>query len=119
MYILELTRGFPLPEQPMLGCFEFDQAKAIAGLGNKVVLLAIDLRSILRKRKYGLSIFNKDGVIVYNFAFPVGNVPNCFLSFFTSFFSNWLYKKIIRKEGKPDLIHAHFCFLQGYPLINS
>lgn len=114
MYILELTNGFPFSENPMLGCFEFDQAKALASIGNKVVMLSLDLRSILRKRKYGLQVFEQNGVKVYNYAFPVGNVPNFIIAFLSVFFAKKIYKKILKNEGKPDILHAHFCFLQGY-----
>ena len=114
MYILELTNGFPFSDNPMLGCFEFDQAKALASLGNKVVILSLDLRSILRKRKYGLQVFEQDGVKIYNYAFPIGNVPNFIIAFLSKYFSNKIYKKILKEEGKPDILHAHFCFLQGY-----
>ena len=114
MYILELTNGFPFPENTMLGCFEFDQAKALASLGNKVITLSLDLRSILRKRKYGLQIFEQNGVKIYNYAFPVGNVPNFIIAFLSNYFAKKLYKTILKEEGRPDIFHAHFCFLQGY-----
>jgi len=54
MYVLFIARGYPTNKYKTYGIFEFDQAKALAKQGHKVVYAAIDLRSIRRWRKWDL-----------------------------------------------------------------
>lgn len=42
MYILIVARGYPSERYKMNGIFEFDQAKALAKAGHKVIYAAID-----------------------------------------------------------------------------
>ena len=46
MFILFISRGYPTDKYKMNGIFEFDQAKALAEAGHKVVFAAVDVRSI-------------------------------------------------------------------------
>jgi glycosyltransferase involved in cell wall biosynthesis len=115
MYILVLTRGVPcLSGDHMLGIFENDQAKALSMLGNKIVVLGIDLRSIRHKRKMGLSDIVEGGIHYYQFSFPLGR-GTLFLQHRIGY---WCFKKAIkaieRDEGKPEIIHAHFANSVGY-----
>lgn len=71
-YILEVSWGCPSDKWPINGLFQFDQAKAISDSGKRVVFLALDLRSIRRWRKWGLNKFNKNGIDVYEYNFPLG-----------------------------------------------
>lgn len=114
MYILVLGRSYPSEKYPLQGIFELDQAKALSAEGHKVVMLVVDLRSIRRWRKFGFDTFERDGIKVYSYNFPLGAVPSACLAFFSDFFSRLLMKKIVKEEGLPDIIHAHFCYLQGY-----
>ena len=47
-----------------MGSFEFDQAKALNDFGHEVFVISLDLRSVRRKRKWGVFFFgiqrNKD-----------------------------------------------------------
>lgn len=114
MFILEIANGYPFQTSPLIGLFELMQAKALAKLGHKVVFIGIDLRSIRRKRKLGFSHFYDENVEVYTYAFPLGRVPAKLFAFFEFFYLKKLYKKINKKHGKPDILHAHFCCFQGY-----
>lgn len=114
MFILEIANGYPFDTNPLLGLFELEQAKSLSGLGHKVVFVGVDLRSLRRKRKLGYSHFFDDKIEVYNYAFPLGRIPVKFLAFFEFFFMKKLYNRIEKEHGKPDILHAHFCFLQGY-----
>jgi glycosyltransferase involved in cell wall biosynthesis len=113
MYIMIISRGFPTNKYKMNGIFEFDQAKALAKSGSKVVFAAIDMRSIRRWRKWGLERHEIDGVNVYVINIPGGRLPKAILHKVTSIGLRILYKVILKELGKPDILHAHFTDL-GY-----
>lgn len=118
MFIVELSRGIPSKKYPLNGVFEFDQAKALSEAGHKVIFCAIDLRSIRRKRKFGLTITTIQNIEVYNYSFPLGRVPKWLLSIFAYRGFKKIYKKIVKKYGMPDVIHAHFG-RNSYPVLNK
>ncbi|OLS02626.1 glycosyltransferase [Tissierella creatinophila] len=113
MYILILSRGYPTKENKILGIFEMDQARALKRLGHKVVFLSTDIRSIRRKRKWGYERKTIDGIEIYGMNIPLGKVPPFIANKASSLAINYLYKKVIEEEGKPDILHAHFTH-QGY-----
>lgn len=113
MKVLIIAGGYPSEKYPMNGIFEFDQAKAIAELGNQVIFASVDMRSIRRKRKWGIETLEKDGVNIYGINLPLGRVPKYILSFFSSLGLSILYKRIEKEHGTPDIMHAHFAEI-GY-----
>lgn len=113
MYILFISRGYPTEKYKGNGIFEFDQAKAVARLGHKVVFAAIDVRSIRRWRKWGFEKKNIDGVKIYCINIPLGRVPKWLLDKASIWGLRYLYRKILKEQGKPDILHAHFTDL-GY-----
>lgn len=114
MMILEIVRGIPTDKNFLLGIFELEQAKAIASLGHKVIVLSLDFRSLRRKRKYGLSKFFLENVLIYNFSFPLGKIPDSIFAFMSSYFIKKVYRIIEIENGRVDILHAHFCAFQGY-----
>ena len=106
MNILIIGRGIPTEQNPKLGIFEMDQAKALAGIGNKVKYFAVDLRSIRKWRKWGLIKGESDGVKWYVYNLPVGPFPVRIRSMIGSAILKKMYDDIILKP--PDVIHAHF-----------
>ena len=52
MYVIVVSSGYPTNTNPLKGIFAFDQIKALSA-DVKVILLAVDLDSILHKRKWG------------------------------------------------------------------
>lgn len=118
MYTLIVSRGYPSERYKMNGIFEFDQAKALVKTGHKVIFMVIDIRSFRRKRKWGYESFIKDGVQIEAINIPVGRLPNYFLSSIRILAFKKLYKKILNKYGKPDVIHAHF-INYGYVIARS
>lgn len=108
MYVLIIARGYPTEKYKTNGIFEFDQAKALAQKGCKVVYAAIDLRSIRRWRKWGIIREEISGVDVYAINMPIGRVPKTILRRFSFLGLELLYNKIIKEHGKPDIMHAHF-----------
>lgn len=108
MYILIVSRGYPSTKYKMNGLFEYDQAKMLAKAKCKVVMLALDLRSIRRWRRWGVETFTRDGVKVYSINIPLGRVPKCLLHGVGRYALLKAYSLIEKKEGTPDIIHAHF-----------
>lgn len=116
MYILIIARGYPTEKYKMNGIFEFDQAKALAQAGHKVIYAGIDVRSIRKWRKWGFESFVKDGVQIEAINIPGGRIPKTILRQIQMHGLKKLYKKIETKYGKPDIIHAHFL---GYGNISN
>jgi len=108
MKIMVVSSGIPTEKYPLLGIFELDQAKALAQEGNEVVFLGVDLRSIRRWRRWGISRGNKDGVDYYLFNLPAGRLHLKLLCKIGQYCLSRLYKKVELDFGKPDIIHAHF-----------
>lgn len=108
MKVLIISRGYPTEKFKTNGIFEFDQAKALVSNGIDVIYAAIDVRSIRRWRKWGYESFLKDGVCIEAINFPCGRIPNCFLDKVREILISKLYRRIVDKYGKPDIIHSHF-----------
>ena len=108
MYILIVARGYPSERYKMNGIFEFDQAKALAKAGHKVIYAAIDVRSIRHKRQWGFESFKKDGVQIEAINIPCGGIHRIIQYQIRLIALRILSKRIFRKHSIPDLIHAHF-----------
>lgn len=108
MKILIVARGYPSNIYKTHGIFEFDQAKALAKKGNKVIFAAVDLRSFRRKRKWGFESRFIDGVNVEAINLPLGRIPGFIFNIIGQKAFLFLYKKIVSKYGYPDIIHGHF-----------
>lgn len=113
MKIFIISRGYPTDEYKMNGIFEMDQAKALKRLGVDVVFLSVDLRSVRRKRTFGIDSFVKDGVPMYTIDIPLGNIPKQWLYKIGIWATRKIYDLAVKKEGQPDLIHTFFTD-QGY-----
>lgn len=107
MTILEVSRGFPTKRYPLNGIFEWDQAKALKDYGHEVIFAAVDLRSIRRKRKFGLQVFEQEGIKVYNYNIPMGRMPRRLLKIVSWLAFRRILKKIL-KTNKIDVAHYHF-----------
>ena len=108
MYIMVVARGYPSEKYRMNGIFEFDQAKALTKAGHKVIYVATDIRSIRRWRKWGVEVLEKDSIQIYAINIPLGRIPRAIRQQISIIGLKRLYPKIIREQGKPDIIHAHF-----------
>ena len=108
MRVLIVARGYPTNKYKMNGIFEFDQAKALVEEGVEVIYAAIDVRSIRRWRKWGIEKRTIEGIKVYALNLPVGRVPKFILQKIRTYGLQCLYKMILREQGKPDVMHAHF-----------
>ena len=106
MKVFVISKGMPTEKYPLNGIFEFDQAKALAKVGNDVTMLVIDFRSRSYKRNYGWFAYEKEGVKVFELSLPLG-VYRRALPFLHCLMVR-LYKKAVKSAGQPDVIHAHF-----------
>ncbi|SHN65790.1 Glycosyltransferase involved in cell wall bisynthesis [Butyrivibrio hungatei DSM 14810] len=108
-YILEVSWGCPSEKWPTNGLFQFDQAKALKEIGENVVFLALDVRSIKKWRKWGLNTFEKNGIPVYEFNFPYGPLSPKYKFIIQDYCFNRAISAIEKKHGKPQCIHVHTC----------
>lgn len=107
MKVLILARGYPTEKYKMNGIFEFDQAKALAEAGHNVIYAALDMRSFVRWRKWGVDSFEESGVRIEILNIPLGRSYRKLNILVDCIFKKF-YKKICNSHGEPDLIHAHF-----------
>lgn len=121
MHICIISNGYPTSQDPQYGCFEKDQAVALAKLGHKVSMLYVDRRvrpicEIIRK--IGINSFSENGITIYRvvmFPFSVSRFISGRLEcYFCSIFLNRGLKKLIREGEKPDIIYAHFMYNIAY-----
>ncbi|MCB6607642.1 glycosyltransferase [[Clostridium] symbiosum] len=108
MYILIIGRGYPTPKYKTNGIFEYDQAKALAKCGNKVVYIALDLRLFIHRRDYKQKHFVADGVDVELVNIPFGSRPQKVVYPLYIYGMKYILKKIYIKYGYPEIIHSHF-----------
>lgn len=128
MYVMMVSNGYPTERYPQNGIFAFDQAKAVKKHTDMDVILAvIDMRSFRNKRSYGVHYKTVQGVLVVELSIPVGAVSDAVYERIGSCGIGFLYKKIVKRFGKPSLIHAQFgnmglivesiCRKHGLPLV--
>ncbi len=107
MFILIVANGYPTKEYKR-GIFALDQAKALKSAGHKVAMIALDLRSIRRRRALGYRRLTVDGVDVFSVSVPLGKVADELSDKAARHAMRSAYHKVFAEFGKPDVIHAHF-----------
>lgn len=109
MKVLIIGRGKPDSVYPLNGSFEYDQAIALAASGLDVTYFAVDLRSIRRKRKFGIIHGDNDGVRWHVINVPVGAFPLSWLCIIGKMALKLLFNIVFKEQSNyPDVIHAHF-----------
>lgn len=108
MLTVIVSRGIPTKEFPLNGIFEFDQAKALSNTDAKIVLLGVDLRSIRRKRKYGLQSYKIDNLDIISLSIPIGNIPKFLLRPLRRHLLRRVLTRIKKRYGRIDVVHSHF-----------
>ena len=126
MNVIVISRGFPT-DKDKLGLFEYDQACALADAGHNVIFLALDMRSAIHWRKWGITKFNHKNMTVYLMNFPGGRFPLTIKAALGRVAFSQSLKRILRDEEKVDICHAHFidngvyaaksCKKNGIPLV--
>ena len=88
--------------------FAFDQALALSGFGHDVVVLALDMRSIRRKRKLGIRKHNHRGIHILQYSFPVSTIPRKYSAVIEEMCFIDGFKRLTKEYGRFDIIHSHF-----------
>lgn len=117
--VLVVSNGYPSEKYPLLGIFERDQASALKKQGFDVAVCALDMRSIRRKRKFGISRFIDDGMNIIECNTPAGRIGLRLLNGLSWLTFKKAYKKLVKEWGKPDIIHAHFGRATGYVALKA
>ncbi len=114
MKIFFIARGWPSEREPQWGSFERDQALALKKLGHQVVVLSVDVRFRWYRRRYGITKGVQDGITRYNF-FAGSIWGRILISTSISLhvrirrlFFLYLFRKVIKEEGVPDLLYSHY-----------
>ena len=109
MHVLIVTNGMPSKQSPLVGIFEWDQAKALSTAGVNVDYFAIDLRSFRHSRPWGIQHGEKDGVRWHSFSVTVGAMPLWVVCKIGAMALRKLYRTVFGDVNHvPDIIHAHF-----------
>ena len=112
MKILFISRGFPSEQDPMAGNYEAVQAKALAQKGHEVSVLAIQWRSLVHKLSdTPLNCRIVDCITVFECKKSSFLLPSHLLARFEiknrqRLFGK-IFKKYLKKNGMPDVVHAH------------
>ncbi len=107
MRVLLTGRGFDGPKEHQIGVFELDQAKALRSLGHDVRFAAVDTRSALRRRPWGIWEYELSGIPVYYISVPAGRLPFRGNDRVTKLAAERLFRHIL-PDFEPDILHSHF-----------
>lgn len=112
MKIFIIARGYPSQKEPTWGCFEKDQAEALSQSGHQVTILSVDTRFRFYWRTLGIHYTKENNITAYNiFVFPYALlflIPKQFKNWFYTLQLELLYKHVVQKEGKPDILYSHY-----------
>lgn len=110
-----IARGYPSPRDAQWGCFEQDQADALASIGHDVVVLSVDSRLRWYMRKPGTTHRLRKGVHYYNCFWLPEKLSNLLggtrLSDYVKKVQiTKLYETAIKRHGSPDVLYGQFFF---------
>lgn len=117
MHIMVIPSWYATPRNKVHGSFFKEQFKALSNSGEKITVAYNEIWPITMfgrmKEKRGISFEVDEGLRTYRYKdynyFPKN--PMMFKSFNKRM--DKLYKEIVKKEGKVDVIHAHSAFWGG------
>ena len=112
MNILIVSHGVPSKADPQWGCFELDQARALAALGHNVSIVAVDGRFRRGGRRIGYRHQDFDGIDSCVFyLLPIQVLLFARLKIWMrDLMMLYLFRHMVRRHGLPDVIYAHFFF---------
>ena len=113
MNVFFLSRGYPSARDPQWGCFERDQAEALAGRGHRVTLLSVDQRLRFYWRPLGMTKRTvAGGITAYESFWCPLRVSSLLGTGFAMYLAESqaisLYERAVREQGTPDVIYAHY-----------
>ena len=112
MNIFIISRGYPTKQEPTWGCFEKDQAEALAQLGHQVTILSVDTRFRFYWRKLGIQCGMQNNIATFN----IFLLPYALLFFLPKKMKDWfyawqlelIYKCATSQQGTPDVLYSHY-----------
>lgn len=119
MKILIIANGYPSACEPQWGCFEKDQALALAQLGHQVSIFYFDRRFRKYWRKIGITKKRDQGLSIYGiFIMPLGwlrdKVSYKLHQKIVMYGFDRLYREYLKDNDKPDVIYAHYLWNIAY-----
>ncbi len=115
MTIFVIARGYPETQEPQWGCFEKDQAEALAQCGHNVIMISFDGRFRWRFRKLGFTYVHKNNVHSINFFACPSAIMKLIGTTAKDHWENWqlrhVYAKAVALYGQPDILYSHYLFL--------
>lgn len=122
MKIVIIANGYPNTQEPQWGCFERDQALALSGLGHNVSILYVDRRFRKYWRKVGVTRIQENNIFVYGmFWLPLGwfrdKISYRLHQKIVMFMYDRLYRVMVKHQGTPDIIYAHYQWNISYASI--
>ena len=109
MQILIISHGYPTAKEPQWGCFEKDQAEALVNMGHRVTVAVVDMRFRPFNQSFGISHVNDGAISAYTYFLLSGKLmPGRMRQLVPERMMLRLCRKIIRREGMPDVIYAHY-----------
>lgn len=124
MKILVLPSWYPDKKKPLNGIFFKEQAEALVKANVEVVVLSIAVKSFREFDKENninkLEFSEEEGVKVYRYTtynyFP--KLKELYFKYYSMVMKKTI-KKVIEKEGNPDLIHIHSALDAGIAYVKS
>lgn len=113
MTIFIIARGYPSQRTPQWGCFEKDQAEALAQYGHKVVILSVDSRFRFYWRRLGIQFSLQNNIPAYNIFIIPGAITSLFFgkrvnARLKAWLLDRIYQKAVKQYGKPDILYSHY-----------
>lgn len=114
MKIFIIARGYPSSKEPTWGCFEKDQAEALAHLGHQITILSVDTRFRWYWRPLGIQKRIDGNIVSFNiFLLPYALLfflPRGIKDRFYAWQLELLYKCATQTYGTPDILYSHYLY---------
>ena len=121
MKVMIVPSWYPTEDNPINGIFFKEQSLTLKKHGFDVSVLYPEVRTVrslnkISEEKHGVAVRNEDGLptyraVIYNFI--PGRIPYSTAYYFYKTLRK-LYKEAVKREGKPDIMHAHSCLWGGW-----
>ena len=109
MHLLIVSHGYPTVKDPQWGCFEKDQAEALAEMGHRVTVVVVDMRFRPSNQTCGITHINDGSISAFIYFLLSGKlIPSRMRRFVSERMMLRLCRKAFCAEGIPDLIYAHY-----------
>lgn len=115
MKVLFFTSWYPRPRSKYSGIFFRELAQVISEKADEVIVACVHVKFIGKIDKIGLVQTTYGSVKEYMWYVPA-LIPKWkyYYDILGRYYTKMLYKKIIDKHGKPDIIHAHSALNAAY-----